>query len=164
MEQVVDSRQKLAREIAKIAGTIAIAASLIATILFANSPSANLFSSELSSIQELLGSVEDESPPWDDSWVPIGYSAWPDDSNIAWRWVDKSNCDDYGCVFAEFISSNGCPNGLFVDLNWLDPNDSVVSSVSEGLPSLRAQQNAKLRFEDYDGTSDSGQIAAISCG
>ena len=55
MENNLDKREKLAREIARIVGVTAIALSLIATATFANSPS-NSFSSELSALDDLLDS------------------------------------------------------------------------------------------------------------
>jgi hypothetical protein len=100
---------------------------------------------------------------WDSSWVPIEFTAWTDDSNIAWRWADDHDCSDYSCVTAEFISEYGCPSGLYVAVNWLDEYDNVVSYTNESLPSLLAMQTAKLRFDDYEEIGDSGQIAEISC-
>jgi len=100
---------------------------------------------------------------WDSAWVPTDFTAWSDDSNIAWRWADENDCDDYACVSAEFISEYGCPSGLYVAVNWLDEDDNVISYTNESLPSLLAMQTAKLRFDDYEEISDSGQIAEISC-
>ena len=162
MENNLDKREKLAREIARIVGVTAIALSLIATATFANSPS-NSFSSELSAVEDLLDSDAYNTNSWDDSWVPTGFTAWSEDSNIAWKWALKNNCNDYACVTAEFISLGGCPTGLYVALNWLDRNDSVVSYTNETLPSLLAMQKAKLTFEDYEEVSSSGQISTIRC-
>jgi hypothetical protein len=158
MNSVPDKREGLAREIAKIAGVTALALSIIATISFINAPSGNLTDSDLSAFEELY-----EADSWDDSWVPAGFKAWREDSNIAWRWANKSNCNEYDCVTAEFISLYGCPSGLYVALNWLDGNDSVVGYTNETLPSLLPSQNAKLTFEDYEDSGQSGQISSIRC-
>ena len=162
MENNLDKREKLAREIAKIVGVTALALSLVATVSFVNS-SSNSFSSELSSIEDLLDSDAFNTNSWDDSWVPTGFTAWSEDSNIAWKWAAKNNCNEYACITAEFISQYGCPSGLYVALNWLDRNDSVVGYTNETLPSLLPMQNAKLNFEDYDEVSSSGQISTIRC-
>ena len=162
MENNLDKREKLAREIAKIVGVTALALSLVSTVTFANS-SSNSLSSELSSIEDLLDSDAFNTNSWDDSWVPSGFTAWSEDSNIAWKWAVKNNCNEYDCITAEFISQYGCPSGLYVALNWLDRNDSVVGYTNETLPSLLPMQNAKLTFEDYDEVSSSGQISTIRC-
>ena len=162
MEFKLDKREKLAREIAKIVGVTSLVLSLVATVSFINS-SSNSFSSELSAVEDLLDSDAYNTNSWDDSWVPTGFTAWSEDSNIAWKWALKNNCNDYACVTAEFISLGGCPTGLYVALNWLDRNDSVVSYTNETLPSLLAMQKAKLTFEDYEEVSSSGQISTIRC-
>ena len=158
----MDKRERLAKEIAKIVGVTALALSLVATVTFANS-SSNSFSSELSALDDLLDSDTYNTNSWDVSWVPTGFTAWSVDSNIAWRWASKDNCNDYDCVTAEFISHYGCTSGFYVALNWLDGNKSVVGYTNETLPSLLPMQNAKLTFEDYEETSSSGQISTISC-
>jgi hypothetical protein len=163
MDEVADTRVKLSKDIARIAGTISIALSLIATISFTNASNSGSYSSELSAVEELFDSDSLDSNFSDESWVPAGFKAWIEDSNIAWRWANKNNCNEYGCVTAEFISRYGCPSGLYVALNWLDGNDSVVGYTNETLPSLLPSQNAKLTFEDYEDSSESGQISSIRC-
>ena len=162
MENNLDKREKLAREIARIVGVTAIALSLIATATFANSPS-NSFSSELSALDDLLDSDAYNTNHWNDSWVPSDFTAWSKDSNIAWKWAAKNNCDEYSCITAEFMSLRGCATGLYVALNWLDKNDVVVGYTNESLPSLLSMQKAKLTFEDYEEVSSTGQISTISC-
>lgn len=163
MEYEVDKRINFAREIAKIAGVTAFALSIVATISFLNAPSESPFNSELSAIEELFEADTFESNNWDDSWVPLGFKAWGDDSNIAWRWATKSNCQDYDCISAEFMSQNGCSTGLYAAINWLDGNDSVVSYSNDSIPSLLPMQIAKLRFDDYEDIGKSGQMSTINC-
>ena len=158
----MDKREKLAREIAKIVGVTTLALSLVATVTFANSPS-NSFSSELSALDDLLDSDAYDRNSWDDTWVPAGFTAWSDDSNIAWRWTSKNDCQDYDCISAEFISQNGCPKGLYAALNWLDSNNLVVSYANDTIPSLLPMQTAKLRFDDYEDVGKSGQMSTINC-
>lgn len=162
MENFLDKREKLAREIAKIAGSAAITLSLIATVSFLSADS-NSSISDIFTNDESVESETFESNKWDDSWVPVGYTAWASDSNIAWRWASKDDCNNYRCITAEFISQYGCPSGLYVALNWLDKNDSVVGYTNETLPSLLSRQNAKLTFEDYEDVSNQGQISSIKC-
>ena len=163
MEFEVDKRINFAREIAKIAGVTAFALSIFATISFLNAPSESPFNSELSAIEKLFEADTFESNNWDDSWVPLGFTAWSEDSNIAWRWAIKNNCQDYGCISAEFMSQNGCSSGLYAAINWLDGNDSVVSYSNDSIPSLLPMQIAKLRFDDYEDIGKSGQMSTINC-
>jgi hypothetical protein len=93
----------------------------------------------------------------------MGFTAWSEDSNIAWRWASKNNCQDYDCISAEFISQNGCPSGLYAALNWLDSNKLVVSYTNDTIPSLLPMQTAKLRFDDYEDVGKSGQMSTINC-
>jgi hypothetical protein len=99
----------------------------------------------------------------DTSWVPIGYNVWNSDSTLAWRWADANNCDEYDCLTAQFISRYGCPTGFYAAVNWLDAGDAVISYDNSTLPALNAMQVAKMRFEDRDGISDTGQMAEIKC-
>jgi hypothetical protein len=158
MDFGVDKRENLAREIAKIAGVTSLVISLIATVSFANTPST--YSSEM---DKIFQSDVSEANMWDASWVPSGFTAWSADSNIAWKWATKNNCQDYGCISAEFISQKGCPSGLYAAINWLDNNDSVVTYSNDSIPSLLAMQNAKLRFDDIEGIGKFAQMSTISC-
>ena len=163
MEQSLDKRDKFARDVAKIVGVTALALSLVTTISFVGTSSTNTISSESSAFDDILESDALGSGSWDASWVPAGFTAWTEDSNIAWRWAAKNNCQDYGCISAEFISQNGCPTGLYAALNWLDSNDSVVSYANDTIPSLLPMQIAKLRFDDYEDIGKSGQMSTIRC-
>ena len=162
MENNPDKREKLAREIAKIVGVTSLVLSLVATVSFINS-SSNSLSSELSSFEDLLDSDEFNANSWDDSWVPSGFTAWKDDSNISWKWAAKNNCQDYGCLSVEFISLNGCPSGLYAELNWYDNDDVIVSYSNENLPSLLPMQKVKLRFDDYEDAGETGRMSTIRC-
>ena len=163
MEQSLDKREKFARDIAKIAGVTALVFSIFSTVSLVGASSTDSISSESSAFDDILDSDALGSGSWDASWVPTGFTAWTEDSNIAWRWAKKNNCQDYGCISAEFISQNGCPTGLYAALNWLDSNDSVVSYANDTIPSLLPMQIAKLRFDDYEDIGKSGQMSTIRC-
>lgn len=109
-------------------------------------------------------SLDDSEAGYSDrSWVPIGYDVWESDSNVAWRWAVKNDCDEYDCLTAQFISRYGCPEGFYAAVNWLDAGEAVISYDNSTLPSLNAMQVAKMRFDDRDGSSKTGQIAEIKC-
>ena len=155
-----DKRVKQSREIAKWFFGVSIVLMVISIIASVGSGS-----TRTSVVDELLSSQSDTSDTsnWDSSWVPSGFTAWSTDSNIAWKWAEKDNCDNYACLTAEFISRDGCPSGLYAALNWLDSNDSVVSYDNATLPSLLPMQTAKLRFDDVQELGKSGQMAEINC-
>jgi hypothetical protein len=156
----VDNRRKQARDIAKWFFGISILLTLISIAASLSSGS-----TRTSAVDEFLSTQSETSDTssWDSSWVPAGFTAWSSDSNIAWKWADKNNCDNYGCISADFISRDGCPNGLYAALNWLDSNDAVVSYDNATLPSLLPLQTAKLRFDDVQELGKSGQMAEINC-
>ena len=158
-----DNRVKQSREIAKWFFGVSIVLMVISVIASVGNSSTGI-----SAVDEFLASQSETSDTsdtsnWDSSWVPSGFTAWSTDSNIAWKWADKNNCDNYGCVSVDFISRDGCPSGLYAALNWLDSNDAVVSYDNATLPSLLPMQTAKLRFDDIQELSESGQIAEINC-
>jgi hypothetical protein len=158
-------RRKQSREIAKWFFGISILLMVISIIA-----SVSNSSPRTSAVDEFFSSQTDTSDTsdtsdWDSSWVPSGFTAWSTDSNIAWKFASKSsyNCDNYSCISVEFISRDGCPNGLYAAINWLDANDAVVSYDNATLPSLLSMQSAKLRFDDIQEIGDSGQMAEINC-
>ena len=161
----VDPREKTARSIKFVTGVASIILSLI-SIAAITSQSSN----SILNVQDILDSYDSTIVPdstsdssWDSSWVPSGYTVWAEDSNLAWKWGSNNNCTDYGCVSAQFISRDGCPQSFYAAVNWLDGNDSVVSYANATLPSLNSMQSAKLKFDDIEGTGKSAQMASISC-
>lgn len=158
----VDKRVKQSRSIAKWFFGVSIVLMVISIIASVGSGS-----TRSSVVDELFSSQSDTSDTsnWDSSWVPSGFTVWTSDSNIAWKWADKSTyvCDNYSCISVEFISKDGCPTGLYAALNWLDENDAVVSYDNATLPSLQPMQTAKLRFDDIGELGKSGQMAEINC-
>ena len=157
-----DRRVKQSREIAKWFFGVSIVLMVISIIASVGSGS-----TRTTVVDELLSSQSDTSDTsnWDSSWVPSGFAVWSTDSNIAWKWAEKGSykCEDYGCISVEFISRDGCPNGLYAALNWLDSNDAVVSWDNATLPSLLTMQTAKLKFDDVQELGKSGQMAEIEC-
>jgi hypothetical protein len=149
-----DTRQTLAKKIAISGLLVSVLLSVIGTI--AAVPTQSSSADEYSSSSDYSDSTNID-------WAPAGFTVWRDDSNVAYRWVDKSNCESYGCVSAEFVSQYGCPNSFYAAINWLDASDSVISYDNATLPSLNPMQSAKLRFDDIEGNGVSGQMAEISC-
>ena len=160
---VIDKRQKTAKTI--LWWFLGLSVALMAISLFGSlsdiSNSQNMQSSSSSSSSSL------DDFEWDSNtdWIPTDYTLWSEDSNIAWKWTpkDQYECDNYDCISAEFISRDGCPNGLYAAVNWFDSSDYVHSYDNASLPSLRMMQPARLKFDDIDGIGVLAEIAEINC-
>ncbi len=99
----------------------------------------------------------------DDIWIPTGFTAWDLDTDVAYRYPGKYNCDDYNCIDIEFVSRYGCGD-FYAAANYLDgPDGNVIGYDNATLPSMQPLQKAKLRFEDTSNTSTHWQIAEIIC-
>lgn len=157
----IDKRVAQSKEIVKWFFLISVVLMLISVISTVNtsSPYSN-------ALEDIISSTQLDSPDTssvDINWAPAGFTLWSSDSNIAWEWSAKNDCDQYGCITAYFISRDGCPNGLYAAINWLDANGAAVSYDNATLPSLRPMQKAKLRFEDILDSGKTGQMAEINC-
>ena len=149
--------------IAKQIGIFGIALSLLFSLIAIVSISSNTSEDSAYSSEELFADESFAEEAIDLYWAPAGFTVWSSDPNVAYKWAAKNNCDQYGCISAEFISKMGCPNSFYAALNWLDSNDSVISYDNASLPSLGVMQIAKLRFDDIEGSSTTGQMAEINC-
>lgn len=161
--EVQDTRVLLARKIAIFGMVISLVASLLAIGSIALSDSGSSSSSSSAFSEDYMD--EFESVYGDTSWVPAGYDAWENDSNVAWKYSSHSDyeCENYTCIQIEMITRAGCPNSVYAALNWLDSSGSVISYDNASLPNLRAMQVAKLKFDDVAGSSDKGQLAEVNC-
>lgn len=170
MENMADVRDKLARNIARIAGIISITLSLVATISIATTESSNIFSSDLSAVENFLDSDYADSAITDESWVPVGFNVWSEDSNIAWKWTtDSANyegCDD--CIYwiVDVVSKNGCPSGVYGSLN-ISRGDITIDWTNDTIPYLGAMETARLAFEKYGyddaGSNYQGDLTTLNC-
>jgi len=97
----------------------------------------------------------------DTSWVPAGYTAWSNDSTVAWKWAQGS-CSEYTCNHATFISENGCSN-FYAAVNFLDASGSVIGYGNATLPSLQPMQTATLEFDDTSDSSKTAEMSQINC-
>lgn len=170
MEESRDSRAKLSKDIARVAGVISILFSLIATISFSSTENSGLDSSDLSAIEDFLDEDSLESISPDDSWVPAGFSLWSQDSNIAWKWTTNSanydECDD--CIYwlVDVISRNGCPSGVYGSLN-IEKSGVTIDWTNDTVPYLGPMEKARLAFEKYgyndSGSNYQGSLTTLNC-
>jgi len=80
------------------------------------------------------------------SWMPADYIQYSD--SLAYNVPVHQTCSPLFvyCFEYEFISHNSCPNGFYAALNWKDKAGSVLDYTNASLPSLKADQIAKLTF------------------
>jgi hypothetical protein len=97
-------------------------------------------------------------------WYPDGFSEWPDDSNIAWKWVNGGTCSlgDW-CWHIKVITQTGCPNGIYAELNELDSAGNVIDYSNDTIPRLGPLSTAILEFSTFNTNADKGQMATITC-
>lgn len=97
-------------------------------------------------------------------WYPQGYYEWADDPNVAWKWVDVYDCSyaDW-CWKAKIISANGCPDGLYAEINILDSADNVVDYTNDTVSSLGPMGTALMEFGTFNSVHAAGRMSKISC-
>lgn len=96
-------------------------------------------------------------------WYPKGYYEYG--SNVAWKWADgPSPCGYSRCWYSHIkvVTRDGCPSGLYAEVNKLNASGTVIGWSNDSVPSLRPGQKARLVFVSYD-PSDKSSLAEISC-
>jgi len=159
-----DHRKSLAKQIGLFGLIISIIASSITVASYLHSRS--LAQDELAALSaSIADSSASNSTQSDTSWVPQGYTAWPEDSNVAWKWVSSSTCSEDGvtCSHASFISLTGCTSNFYAAVNFLDQSGSVIGYGNATLPSLPAMQTATLEFDDSSNSAKSSEMSQITC-
>lgn len=161
----VDPRASLARRLAIIFVAVSVVLSGITSVSLLNSNSQDYsYSSDFGT--DTYDDAATDEDYWDDSWVPYGFTAWGDDSSLAYKYSDSGSydCDNYNCVEVSFVSEYDCPSNFYAAANYLDgPDGNVIGYDNASLPSIRAGQIAKFLFEDTSNTSLNWQISDISC-
>lgn len=103
----------------------------------------------------------------EDTWAPPeGFTYWRDDGTVAWRWVEGLDCPSYsdGCWHVDVVTRDGCPDGVYVSLNKLNADETVVGYTNDTLPVLEAGQVGRLTLTaSSDDGEVSGRVAEIDC-
>ena len=103
-----------------------------------------------------------DTPAEDLSWVPTDYML-SDDHRVAYKWRTVDYCDPFFCWKWSFVSQEGCPNGFYAAINFLDSSGAVIDYTNASLPSLKPMQTAVLTFTDTGEGTKNAEIAEISC-
>jgi hypothetical protein len=97
-------------------------------------------------------------------WYPRGYSEYS--TGIATKWDNSGGDDCYDCTYAKLLvlSQDGCPNGVYAEVNFLNSAGAVEDWTNDTVPSLGVNGVALLKFESYSATSGgSVSISSIDC-
>lgn len=104
--------------------------------------------------------------PAADRWVPAGFKTVPDDDSIAYRWLDENefSCDIADrCWGMEVIPHDGCASSLYVELSIEDSAGTAVGLTNDTVGAVKADQKARLVFDNYETGGRKARITDVSC-
>jgi hypothetical protein len=99
-------------------------------------------------------SVETEIPPAD---------AVEEGRAVTWEWVENPACDYGRCWQIRVTAPDGCPNGVYAEMNITDDAGVVVDYSNDALGSLAPGQTGVLTFTHFDDAPRQGEITQVSC-
>lgn len=113
---------------------------------------------EVNALAERINSAAERKP-----WYPKDYDLAQD--GIAYKWVRGGGSDCYSCSYwtMDVIARDGCPSGLYVELNIKDRSGTIIDWTNDTVPSLRSGDKARLTFETYNDRAETAQISQFSC-
>ena len=96
-------------------------------------------------------------------WYPKGYVE--REPGLAYKWVENPDSDCYYCSYwqMDVIARDGCPNGLYAEINIENSSGTVIDWTNDRIPSLSQGDKARLTFETYNDASDSASVTELSC-
>lgn len=103
----------------------------------------------------------------DKPWYPKGYYEW--DSNVAWRYANDQGGDPCGysrCTYGrvQVITLDGCPGGLYAEMNFKNSADVVDDWSNDSVPFLGPGDKALLTFRSYTSLGDGTiQLVELNC-
>jgi len=124
-------------------------------------PQYSILSNDISGIDDEQASVVTaaDSKPW----YPKSYNEYS--ANVAWKWAEGPDPCGYSRCWYNYIkviSRDGCPSGLYAEVNKLNSSGTVIGWSNDSVPALGPGQKARLVFVTYD-PADSSTLAEISC-
>lgn len=112
--------------------------------------------------QASVVSAADDKP-----WYPKGYFEW--DSNVAWRYATNQGGDPCGysrCTYGrvQVITQNGCPDGLYAEMNFENSAGVVDDWSNDSVPFLGPGDKALLTFRSYTSLGEGTiQLVELNC-
>ena len=93
-------------------------------------------------------------------WFPSGFQEFQD--GIAFKWSTGS-CDYGRCNHAIFISRDGCPRSLYVEVNGFDSSETQVDYTNDTTSSLAPLKQAKLEFNFTEDSVRMAYVSKVNC-
>ena len=107
------------------------------------------------------------APVYDDAWIPTGFSGYPEDDNVAWRWGTSSetNCtyNSSSCWTVLVITRDGCPSGIYSELAILDRSEVQVDFTNDSTTRVLPKTKVKLTFDTFNEEASTARVSEISC-
>ena len=95
--------------------------------------------------------------------IPGGFAMAQVDSEFAFRVDGLKPCERFSCFHMTLITAHGCPHALYVEVEGLDSGGAVSTHMDDRVGSVRADQEAKLRFKSVLATVTDVRISRVSC-
>jgi hypothetical protein len=92
--------------------------------------------------------------------------AWSDDASLRYRPLEATDeACDYGISCSYFLvrATDGCPTGLYAEVQLLDGTGSVVGRTNARVGALTAGQQAKLVFHLFAADVETVQLSEMTC-
>lgn len=105
----------------------------------------------------------------DSSWIPSGFFSWPENPNVAYKYVDEipdSKCTLDICMGIYVISKDGCARTVYAEMDIIDKTGVKIAYSNDSLNSLNPLEQGMLVFDfTLDEISSMGEtrISDISC-
>ena len=93
-------------------------------------------------------------------WFPKGFQEFQE--GIAFKWSNGS-CDYGRCNHAIFISRDGCPRSLYVEVNGFDSSETQVDYTNDTTSSLAPMKQAKLEFNFTEDSVRTAYVSKVNC-
>lgn len=99
------------------------------------------------------------------AWMPSGFTL-SSDTNVGYRWLKEG---EFRCEFADrcwglmVVTRAGCPSNLYVELSIADAAGRAVGFTNDTVGSVRAGQEARMIFDNFETGGRRASIADVSC-
>ena len=104
---------------------------------------------------------------YDDSWIPAGFSGYPENDNIAWRWATESETrctySSGACWTALVIAKNECRSGIYAEVAIFDKSGVQIDFANEQTTRVLPNTKVSLTFDTFNESADTARISEISC-
>ena len=103
------------------------------------------------------------------SWIPSDYFSWPENPNVAYKYVDEvpdSKCTLDICMGIYVISKEGCPRTIYAEMDIIDKSGIKIAYSNDSLNSLNPLEQGMLVFDfTLDEILSMGEtrVSDISC-